>query len=142
MTTHRRYYGLALGLTVATVLFLVLGIGALGIVGDGGSPDRLFLAVLAVLAVGSVIARLRAAGMAVTLAATALTQVLVALVAVVLVAAGVDDFEGASVIDVIGINAMYAGLFGLAAWLFRRSEGGRSAQNLHGGSPAPDTVRS
>ncbi len=80
--------------------------------------------------------------MAVALTATALTQVLVAAIAVVAVAAGVDDFEGASIVDIVGINAMYAALFGLAAWLFRRSAAQRSAQNLHGGSPTPERSRS
>ena len=110
------YYLLAVGAAVATVLFLVLAIGALGIIGDGGSDDRIYVAVLAVLVIGSVIARLRPHGMSLTLLATAATQALVTVIALV---GGVP--ENASVVDILGINAMYAALFCLSAWLFRRA---------------------
>ena len=115
-TTHYRW---ALALAVATVLFLVLGIGALGIIGDGGRADQLYLVVPVVLLVGAAVARLRARGMALALTATALAQLGVTVVALV---AGLP--EDASLIDVLGINAMYAGLFGLSAWLFRRAADG------------------
>jgi len=121
------YYVLALGVAVATVLFLVLAIGALGIIGDGGRPDRIYATVLAVLVLGSVIARLRPAGMALALLATALTQILVTVVALL---AGLPD--DASVIDVVGITAMYAALFGLSAWLFRRAAAHHSAVAVNG----------
>ena len=111
-------YRLALALTLATVLFLALAIGALGIVGAGGRPDRGYAAVLAVLAVGSVLARFRASGMAVALAATALTQAVVTLVVFL---TEQHTTEGASVVDILGINVMYAALWSLGAWLFRRS---------------------
>lgn len=124
-------YRLALGLTIATAAFLVLGMGALGIIGAGGRADRIYLAVLAVLVLGTLLARLRPRGMALTLVATALTQVVVTAVALL---GGVDDVEGASVVDIVGLTVMYAGLFGLSAWLFRRAadqqstvDGGRRA---------------
>ena len=111
------YYFLAIGAAVATVLFLVLAIGALGIIGDGGRNDQIYVAVLAVLGIGTAVARLRPAGMSVVLLVTALTQVLVTVVALI---TGVP--EEASVIDIFGINAMYAALFCLSAWLFRRAD--------------------
>lgn len=111
-------YRLALALTVATAAFLVLAIGALGIIGAGGRPDRGYAAVLVVLLLGSVVARLRARGMALTLAATALTQVVVTLVVLL---TGQHEVDGASSVDVLGITGMYAALFGGAGWLFRRS---------------------
>jgi len=117
VTKPTTYYLLAIGAAVATVLFLVLAIGALGIIGDGGSDDRIYLAVLAVLVIGSVIARLRPNGMSLVLLATAATQVLVTVIALV---GGVP--EDASVVDILGINAMYAALFCLSAWLFRRAD--------------------
>lgn len=116
-TSAATTYRLALGLAVATVLFLVLAIGALGIIGDGGRPDQIYVAVLAVLALGSVLARLRPSGMAVALVATAVTQVVVTLLALM---AGMA--EDASVLDILAINAMYAALFCLSAWLFRRAD--------------------
>jgi hypothetical protein len=102
---------------VGTALFLLLGAGALGIIGDGRA-DRAYAAVLAVLVVGSIVVRLRAAGMAVVLLLTALTQVLVP---VVLLVGGFEGTQGASLLDVVGLTVMYAGLFGLSAWLFRRA---------------------
>lgn len=130
MTTDRRYYGLGLGLALATVLFLILAIGALGIVGDGGRADRIFLGVLVVLGVGALLARFRPAGMTRALMATAAAQALLGLAATVAVLAGVDDYDGASVVDVVGITLMYASLFAASAWLFHRST--RPARTLHG----------
>ena len=114
------YYRLATAVAVATVLFLILAAGALGIIGDG-DHDRIYAGVLVVAGVGSLIARLRPAGMAVALTATALAQALVTLTAFL---AGLH--EGASVIDILGINAMYVTLFGLSAWLYRRAAEQRS----------------
>ena len=110
-------YRLGLAVAVGTALFLLLGAGALGIIGDG-QADRAYAAVLAVLVVGSIVVRLRAAGMAVVLLLTALTQVVVP---VVLLVGGFEGTQGASVLDVVGLTVMYAGLFGLSAWLFRRA---------------------
>ena len=110
------YYLLGVVAAVGAVLLLILAIGALGIIGDGGRDDRVYLAVPAVLVLGTIAARLRAPGMSVALLATAATQVLATLVALI---AGVP--EDASIVDILGINAMYAGLFCLSAWLFRRA---------------------
>lgn len=111
-------FRLAILVALATALLLVLGIGALGVIGAGGRADRGYLAVLLVLAVGTAIARLRPRGMAVALLATALTQVIVP---VVVLATDVPGTEGVSVVDVVGLTAMFAGLFGVSAWLFRRA---------------------
>jgi len=110
------YYLLGVGAAVGTVLFLILAIGALGIIGEGGRDDRMYLAVPVVLVLGAIVARLRAPGMSLALLATAATQVLVTVVALI---AGVP--EEASTSDILAINAMYAALFCLSAWLFRRA---------------------
>jgi hypothetical protein len=116
--TARNCYRLAWGVAVATLLFLVLAAGALGIIGSGGSADRMYLGVLAVAAVGTLVARLRASGMAWALTATAAAT---ALVAVIALATGLQETAGGSVGDVVMVNAMFVALFGLSAWLFRRS---------------------
>ncbi len=118
MTSPQTYYRLAVVVALGAVLFLILGIGALGIIGAGGRPDRIYAAVLGVLVLGTVIARLRPAGMALALAATALAQAVVSATALL---AGLHEAEGASVVDIVGLTAMYAALFGLAAWLFWRA---------------------
>jgi len=115
MTTPRTYYRLGAALAVLTALFLFLAIGALGIIGEGGRPDRMYLAVFATLAVGTVVSRLRARGMAYALLATAVAM---ALVAVVALATGQQDTPGASVLEILGLTAMYVALFGLSGWLF------------------------
>jgi hypothetical protein len=120
------FFALALATTVVAVLFLVGSIGALGIIGEGGRPDRVYVVVLGVLAIGTMAARFRAHEMALALGATAAAQALVALGALVAVLAEVDDFAGASVLDLVGINAMFVGLFSLAAWLFLRAAGSRT----------------
>jgi hypothetical protein len=116
--SHPTYYRLGLGVALTTALFLVLGIGALGIIGEGGRPDRIYAAVLGVLAVGTVLARLHPLGMALALMATALTQAVVTATALL---AGLHDTAGASVVDMLGITAMYAVLFSVSGWLFWRA---------------------
>lgn len=118
MTTAHRTYALAAALAVATVLFLLLGIGALGIVGDG-DRDAIYLVVPLVLAVGALVARFRAHAMAGVLAATAATTLLVALVAILLVVRADED---ASLVDIVMVSGLYAALFAASAWLFRRSD--------------------
>lgn len=113
MTSTSRYV-LALGVSIGTVLFLLLGIGALGIVGDG-ERDWLYLAAPAVGLLVAVVTRFRAGGMALALVATAGTTVVAGATAVVLVA---TDHATASIADVVMLTAMYAALFAVAAWLF------------------------
>lgn len=118
--TNKTSYRLAVGVAVVTVLFLIWAIGALGIIGEGGRPDRLYAGVLAVVAIGTLVARLRPRGMALALLATALAQALVTVIALLV---GYQHNEGASVVEILGINGMYVTLFGLSAWLFARAEG-------------------
>ena len=116
MSTPRTRYLLAAAVSVATVLFLLFGIGALGIVGDG-DRDAMYLVAPVVAVLVAVGSRFRAPGMALALAAASLATLVAGAVAVVLVA---TDRETASLLDVVGISLMYAALFALAAWLFRR----------------------
>jgi hypothetical protein len=116
VSTPRSRYLFALGACIGTVLFLLLGIGALGIVGDG-DRDWLYLAAPAVLLVVAAATRFRPDGMVLALGAAAATTVVAGVVAVVLVAA---DDTAASIVDVIMLTAMYAGLFAVGAWLFSR----------------------
>lgn len=111
-------YALALTVSLATTLFLLLGIGALGIVGDG-DRDALYLAAPAVALLVAVATRFRPGGMVIALAGAAVATVVAGAVAVGLV---VTDREVASVGDVVLLTGMYAALFAVAAGLFRLSE--------------------
>lgn len=116
MSTPRSRYLLALGVCLGTVLFLLFGIGALGIVGEG-DRDWLYLVAPVVLLVVAVATRFRPSGMVLALSAAAVTTVAAGAVAVALVA---TDRATASVADVVMLTAMYAVLFATGAWLFRR----------------------
>ena len=109
-------YALALAVSVGTVLFLLFGIGALGIVGEG-ERDWLYLAPPAVLLVVAAATRFRPGGMVLALGAAAATTLVAGAVAVVLVA---TDDTTASIADVVMLTGMYAGLFAAGAWLFSR----------------------
>ena len=117
MSRHANYR-LGLGLAVLTVLFLIFGIGALGIIGAGGPDDRMYAAAPAVLLLGAALARLQAGGMALALVTTAGVTLLVGVIAV---ARGLHDRPGASVVEILGISGMYAALFALSGWFFRRA---------------------
>ena len=116
LSTPTARYVLALGVSLATVVFLLLGIGALGIVGDG-DRDALYLAAPAVALLVGLVTRFRANGMALALAAAAVVTVVAGAIAVGLVA---TDRESASILDVVMLTGMYAVLFAVGAWLFTR----------------------
>lgn len=117
MTSARTSYRLALVVAVGSLLFLILSAGALGIIGYG-REDRMYVAVPVVAVIGTVLARLRPRGMAVALAATALTPVVIAVIAL---ARGLQNTEGASVTEILGLTGMFVVLFGTSAWLFWRT---------------------
>ena len=114
-------YALGATLALGTTAVLVLGAGALGIIGDGGRRDLVYVAVLGVGLVGAVLSRLRAKALAMTLAAMALAHVLVTGIAIL-----AGHAEDASRLDLLGLTAMFAGGFGIAAWLFHRADGQRA----------------
>ncbi len=116
MTSARTYYWLGLALAGFTALFVLFAVGALGIVGDGGPPDLLYVGALAVALVGAALARFRAPGLAVAFASAAV----VTLVAPVVVLAA-DLLGDGSVVDLLGLTAMYGCLFAGIAWLFHRA---------------------
>ena len=111
-------YRLGLLVAAGTTVVLLFGIAALGIVGDGGPRDLLYVGALAVGIIGAVVARFRPGGMAVALGSTAVATVMAGAVAVVTEVASDGD---ASVLDLVGLTAMFAVAFALSGWLFRRA---------------------
>lgn len=113
-------YRLAVGVAVAAGLLLVWINLAVGIIGGDGNPANLLYAgVLAVAAVGALVARFRPRGMATTMFAAALTQFLVPLLAALIWKPAVD----LGMMQVLAFNTVFAGLWVASGWLFRRSSG-------------------
>jgi hypothetical protein len=112
------YYRLGAAVALGAAAVLLFGVGALGVIGSGGRPDLMYLAVLAVGAVGALAARFRPRGMAVALSVTAVGMVVVAGIALL---AGLQHNEGASAGEILRLSAGFAAMFGVSAWLFSRA---------------------
>lgn len=109
-------YRLAVGVALLTALFLVWSNLAVGIIGSEDDPiNLLYFGVLAVAAIGALIARLRPGGMARALFATALAQVLVTLIALIVE----PDPE---VLEILMANGFFIVLWVGSAWLFLRAD--------------------
>ena len=114
-------YRAAVGVALAAALILVwLSLGV-GIIGKDGDPANLiYLGVLAVGIIGSVMARLRAAGMARALLATAFAQALVAVIA--LIGGWGSPWSGR--LEIAGLTGFFVALFVASALLFRKAARG------------------
>jgi hypothetical protein len=111
-------YRLGAGVAAAAGLLLVWGNLAVGFIGNEDNPaNLLYGAVLAVAAVGAVVARFRAAGMARAMFGAALTQVAVPLVAAAIWRPEVNQ----GMLYVLALNTIFAGIWAVAGWLFRRA---------------------
>lgn len=129
--THRTAYRSAAALAVGTAAFLVWSIGALGIVGVEGDPaDLMYLASLAFAAGGALVARFRAEGMTRAMLVTAGATVSAGLIALAL---GKHEAEYSSVLEILGLTAMFASMFAASAWLFRLAVADRGEPVSHPG---------
>ncbi len=107
-------YKFAVGLALVAAFLIIWMNLAVGIIGDSDDPANLmYVGVLAVGAVGALIARFEPVGMVRALFATALAQALVAVVALV---AGMLPFIG-----LIVVNLFFVALFTASALLFRQA---------------------
>lgn len=115
---NRAYRG-AVTVAVLGAFFLVWVNAAVGIIGNASNDANLmFFGVLAVALLGSVIARLRAGGMALALYATAFAQVLVAAVAIA------ADLGASGPIwprDILVLTAIFSLFWLVSGWLFSRA---------------------
>jgi len=112
-------YRFAVGVALATAFIIVWLEGAVGI---NGPTDLLTifteLGVFAVGIIGAIIARLQPPGMARALFAMALAQSLAAVIALI---AGMHQYPGGSVVEILGLNGFFVALFLGSAWLFRNA---------------------
>jgi hypothetical protein len=116
-------YRAAVGIAVATGVLLVWVTGAVGIIGsENDGANMMYGGVLAVAAVGALLARWRPAGMARALIATALAQAAVAAVAL---AAGWGGTEPIWPNDILMATAFFVAAWLASAALFRKAASGR-----------------
>lgn len=117
MKTQKTTYRAAVGLAIGTALFLVWLMGAVGVIGIEGDPaDLMYFGVLAIGISGAIVARLQPDGMARAMLVTAAATGVVAVIALML---GRHQAEYSSVLEILGLNGMFATLFAGSAWLFR-----------------------
>lgn len=108
---NSRAYKFAAGLAVTTTFILMWTNFVLA--ADANTANLIFLCVVPIGIIGAVIARLKPRGMALTLAGMTIAQLL-------LIVSNPSAALGA--VPVIGLNGVYAVLFGASALLFRHSE--------------------
>jgi hypothetical protein len=108
----------AVGVALAAAFLLVWINLAVGIIGSEDNPANLmYFGVLAVAIVGAVIAGFRPSGLARVLIVTAVAQAFVAVVAIL----GGFGLPASGPLELLLLNAFFAALWLVSAWLFRRA---------------------
>ncbi|UOR04159.1 hypothetical protein MUN82_14540 [Hymenobacter aerilatus] len=117
-TARNGTYRLAAGVAVAATFLLVWGNLAVGFIGNENNPaNLLYIGVLAVGFIGAVVAQLQPLGMAKAIFAAALTQFAVPFVALSIWRPELT----LGVLWVIVLNTLFAGIWVMSGWLFRRA---------------------
>ena len=115
--TSSTAYRTAIAVAIVAALFLLWGMAALGVIGIEGDPaDLMYFGVLAIGISGAIVARFQPDGMARAMFVTAAATVLVGMIALLL---GKQEAEYSSVVEILGLTAMFATLFAGSALLFR-----------------------
>jgi len=128
---HSVAYRLAAGVAVGAGLLLVWANLAVGLVGSEKNPaNLLYGGVLVVALVGAIGARFRPLGMSRAMFAAALTYVAVTATALFIwKPSGAAAEPTVGLANVLGANALFAALWVVAGWLFRRA--GTSSSRPH-----------
>lgn len=116
--SHTTAYNLAVGSALGTGFLLIWSNLAVGIIGSEDNVINLFyFGVIAIGIIGAMIVRFKAEGMVITLIVMALAQALIAVVATI---GGYYQSPPSSVMQILGVNAFFVGLWIVSALLFRR----------------------
>jgi len=114
-------YRTAFGMALAAAFLLIWLNGAVGIIGsEDNDANLMYGGVLAVAAIGSLIARFRPRGMALAMFAAALAMALVAGVAII---AGLGTPES-GLGEILFLTGFFAQFMLISAWLFRKAAQG------------------
>ena len=120
-------YKAAVGLALASGLFLVFANLAVGIIGSEDNTINLFyFLIVGLLVIGSIIARVQPHGMALTLFTTALAQAILIPAALI---SGMQNATGSSIIEIILINVGFVTLFVVSGILFQLEDKKHSEQS-------------
>jgi hypothetical protein len=118
-------YRAAIGIVLAAAFLLIVINGAVGIIGsEQEDANLLFGGVLLVALTGAIVARFRPSGMALTMCAATVAQLLVPVITLV---GGLAPRAMVLAPEVPVSTAMFAGMWLLAAWLFRKAADGAIA---------------
>lgn len=115
---NSRIYKIAVGIGVTTALFLVWINGAVGIIGTEKAPaNALYFSVLAIGAIGALIARFNPKGMSYTLFTAAAVAFLIPIAASIIW----EPLSGIDLIKTFVLSSGFAVLFAISGGLFRRA---------------------
>jgi hypothetical protein len=119
-------YRVAVGLAVMAGLLLVWANLAVGLVGSEHNPvNLLYGSVLAVAAIGALVARFRPLGMSRAMFGAAVTYLVVTAIALFVWPPSAATAEpSTNFVNVLVGNTVFAGLWAVAGWLFRRASAG------------------
>ena len=110
-------YRAGIGLLLFTSLFLMWSNLAVGLVGSENEPFNLsYFGVILTGIIGTLLSRFKPNAMSITAFIMAGMHVLLAAIAL---ATGMQNVPGSSVMEIIGVNAMFMILFSLSGLLFR-----------------------
>jgi hypothetical protein len=125
-------YRVAAGVAVLAGLLLVWANAAVGLVGSEDNPaNLLYAAVLGVALVGALVARFQARGMSTAMFAAALTYVAVTAIALFVWTPAPGTAEpSAYFVNVLVGNGLFATLWAVSGWLFRRASASNLSQRL------------
>lgn len=109
-------YRTGLGVAAGACILLLSMIAALGVLAErGAAADRIYFCVLGLGFIGALVARFGARGMAYAMLVTAAAQALVIPSAL---ASGLHRGPESSLVEIVGVNALFATAFVGAAALF------------------------
>ncbi|MBN8575381.1 MAG: hypothetical protein J0L66_00485 [Cytophagales bacterium] len=107
----------AFAAALATTLMLVWVNLAVGLIGSGAHAGNLmYVAVVAVVLIGTSVSRFAARGMALTMFAAALTLAIIGAIALL---ANMQTYPGSSVAEILAVNTCFAFLYAVTGLLFR-----------------------
>jgi hypothetical protein len=108
---------LAVASAIGTSLLLIWANLGVGLIGSGPNPaNLLYIGVVGVVIIGTVLSRFTAKGMERTMYSTALALVIHTGIALL---AGMQDYPGSSVGEILSVNGFFAVLFSVSGLLFR-----------------------